>query len=44
MAQTYLQSIYLAIHGSVRYNIIYSGYHPILKKRVEMGNSGIFRP
>lgn len=20
------------------------GYHPILKKRVEIGNSGIFRP
>lgn len=20
------------------------GYHPILKKRIEIGNSGIFRP
>jgi len=25
-------------------NIYILGYHPILKKKVEMGNSGIFRP
>lgn len=25
-------------------NIINIGYHPVLKKKVEIGNSGVFRP
>lgn len=44
MGQTNLQSLYIAINGTFWYVSFNIGYNPILKKRIEIGNSGIFRP
>jgi len=44
LVQALLQSLYLTINGGLWYLFFYTGYHPILKRKVEIGNSGIFRP